>query len=349
VLCRFGEKMGKDNIMETIRGNWHTLPGGLNYTDGSGFYPNGAVEMDFVSYYPQLLEYYNLSYETVGIFTVQHVRLFESELRRHPTNYIFFSYLTHKSKHQDIYTRELINGSISSGGSVSLEHVLTCLAKSQLVLVVLKTKNGILPIIFRELNELRRTTPSASLKRMCSSVYGLLGSKYSPIQGYHVAAAITYLGRYNIIRAVQSALDCGLCCIYVDTDAVFIRDYNNQPISHLPMTSKHFEDILVFSKKKYIGTVNGEIIHRGLTKDRHLGTILECCYNICTENTHVSPSELCGKLNVKNLEHLRRLQVVIYFIWFHTTSLKIRCDKELFLTIFDAATRFAGPYHVAIR
>jgi len=114
-------------------------------------------------------------------------------------------------------------------------------------------------------------------KMSANSVYGFLGSVYSPLPFYPVAATTTALGRLNIQRSIEFMKDKfpGTITVYGDTDSCFMhipqfknpneaykggeeleKDINS--IFPKPMyleLEKVYSDLFLLTKKRYVGYI----------------------------------------------------------------------------------------------
>ena len=145
-----------------------------------------------------------------------------------------------------------------------------------------------------------------TLKIVNSSMYGCLGAKLYfnektnyksavSLRGVHVAAAVTFLGRYYILEAAHHGLEHNYECVFIDTDSVFLtkkeslyenkkKDSNNcnddenehdvvpQYVrninENLQLTVKSYPFISIFAKKRYIvQKENGETFSKSITKN----------------------------------------------------------------------------------
>ncbi|MCJ7482725.1 MAG: hypothetical protein MUO31_07140 [Thermodesulfovibrionales bacterium] len=267
----------------------YTFPGGFNYCDGRQYLENGVTESDFVSFYPTISDIYNLSFETVGIFRVKDIRIGNAT----EDDFTFLKYTDHKQG----MDREYINGTIECNfAPVSL---VQCRENDTvLVITTRQRQRGVLSRVFEELNIHRKT--NANLKRLSSCMYGLLGCKNGPFYAPHVAAAITFFGRQLVIQAAHATMDItGYNCVYIDTDSVFIDSpVLTQALSALEMTSTHYKNMVIISKKCYIATVasTGVIKHRGVTRSAELSKLVEWFYLKCISDKKSSFSGLIVQL-----------------------------------------------------
>ena len=126
-----------------------------------------------------------------------------------------------------------------------------------------------------------------TLKIVNSSMYGVLGASYGSLIGLHVAAAVTFLGRYHILEASHHGLEHNYETVFIDTDSVFlcqqpcitltnksnddheaVPKYMKSINENLVLTTKSYPNISIFVKKRYIVQMeNGETFNKSITKN----------------------------------------------------------------------------------
>lgn len=142
-----------------------------------------------------------------------------------------------------------------------------------------------------------------TLKLVNSSMYGVLGAQFGSLRGVHVAAAVTFLGRYHILEAAHHGLQHNYECVFIDTDSVFLckqpyfevledlnsinnsknnNTKNNNNLTdheivpkyvksineHLVLTVKDYPYISIFAKKRYIVQKDdGDSFSKSITKN----------------------------------------------------------------------------------
>lgn len=129
--------------------------GGFNYVDCKQFYEH-LTALDYVAYYPSIMESNNLSYETVLILPANIV-YYIFQIAPNKQNFKLYKFVDRRGDDQfltQMVCRQLINGSRNSGDEIKSLQELKELGKTRVV-IISYNKKGLFPLILENQNKIR--------------------------------------------------------------------------------------------------------------------------------------------------------------------------------------------------
>lgn len=280
-----------------------TFSGGFNYRFSKDVFAKTCA-FDFITYYPKIIEHFNISPENVAILNFNQLYQLKHILSNIEDKILIYLYNEHKERGY-LY----INGVLDCGSQVNLNCILSnCeFYKSKRFVLILTAayKKGILSISMEEMNvcraklkEQRKLCESRMekykksqqekyeqyknmyfminlsfrlYKILNSSVYGFLGSDFSVIKSKICAAIVTFLGRNCLINTAKRMISLNFNPVLMDTDSIFIGSDNcfDLPVHNENITynMKIYDDVFIIRKKTYFYRSEGSVSAKGIIKN----------------------------------------------------------------------------------